>query len=569
MKTINIKVTDKCPAVESMTGSAVSDNTYQFKFKFDDEWQDGTKTFLLVNPWGEYTPFVMENDEITIEIPYDGRLSIGVIQGNTATSRPCIIEFKPSIKKLMGEQIPPPPDDVYTQIMSIINALEAAKLNPVEKTDDMTEPVGRDENGQLWAAPMGGGNVPSLVFDTVADMNAYIAENAESLKTGQDLLIRETGVPDYWWDGTKAVEAESKVDLSGYSTTEEMNQAISEAGEKKVSLPTNENGNPVNGTAGQYAKSDGQGGITWGYMPDGGSGLSGDEKTLLLNILSSAAFTNDDIGAAMGQLENLFAGNTAIEYAVTYNLTDVTADNEASNAKAGFPFTVTLTAADGMTIRDDTLSIIMGGEDITKSVYVDGVITIPIVTGEIIIIAQSKDANLIYALVKEALFDGTSETPYIDTGISLFDEDKSFSLLFEFSNGRNYSAVFAEALPTNVKEPYKNKEGYCFYGQSWGAAFGAAPPDVVYKGTDATNLKVVLTYDHTTNTHSQYYISDGVRTVATQTWDMSVLVGKTSGLRLGVGYSYSEYGFKGTIHKFVVYSKVIDDSTINEFLGVA
>lgn len=55
--------------------------------------------------------------------------------------------------------------------MSIINALEAAKLNPIAKTADMTQPVGRDENGQLWAAPMGGGGGGSsaLWFPTVTD----------------------------------------------------------------------------------------------------------------------------------------------------------------------------------------------------------------------------------------------------------------------------------------------------------------------------------------------------------------------------------------------------------------
>ena len=52
---------------------------------------------------------------------------------------------------------------------------------------------------------------PGLVFDTVADMEAYIAENADTLKVGQDLFIRAADVPDYWWDGTAAVPVETEL----------------------------------------------------------------------------------------------------------------------------------------------------------------------------------------------------------------------------------------------------------------------------------------------------------------------------------------------------------------------
>ena len=52
---------------------------------------------------------------------------------------------------------------------------------------------------------------PGLVFDTVADMEAYIAGNAGTLKVGQDLFIRDADVPDYWWDGTAAVPVETEL----------------------------------------------------------------------------------------------------------------------------------------------------------------------------------------------------------------------------------------------------------------------------------------------------------------------------------------------------------------------
>ena len=72
-----------------------------------------------------------------------------------------------------------------------------------------------------WAAP-------GLVFDTVADMEAYVAEHSAELKVGQNLYIREVDVPDYWWDGTAAQELEVKVDLSGYAKQAEVD-SLSEA----------------------------------------------------------------------------------------------------------------------------------------------------------------------------------------------------------------------------------------------------------------------------------------------------------------------------------------------------
>ena len=72
------------------------------------------------------------------------------------------------------------------------------------------------------------GSAPGLVFDTVADMEAYVAEHCAELKGGQNLYIREVDVPDYWWDGTSAQELEVKVDLSGYAKQTEVDK-LSEA----------------------------------------------------------------------------------------------------------------------------------------------------------------------------------------------------------------------------------------------------------------------------------------------------------------------------------------------------
>lgn len=66
------------------------------------------------------------------------------------------------------------------------------------------------------------GALVGYAFDTVADMNSWIAvaANKAKLKIGNSLFIRATDVPDYWWDGESALPVEGeKVDLSGYMLT--------------------------------------------------------------------------------------------------------------------------------------------------------------------------------------------------------------------------------------------------------------------------------------------------------------------------------------------------------------
>ena len=75
---------------------------------------------------------------------------------------------------------------------------------------------------------------PGLVFDTAADMEAYIAGNASALKVGQDLFIRESDVPDYWWDGTTAVPVETELG--------EVKEQLSKLSEAIADKATLENG---------------------------------------------------------------------------------------------------------------------------------------------------------------------------------------------------------------------------------------------------------------------------------------------------------------------------------------
>ena len=76
-------------------------------------------------------------------------------------------------------------------------------------------------------------------------------------------------------------------------------------------------------------------------------------------------------------------GQTPVTYTVTNRLSNVTSSNTASTAAAGSAFSAKLTAAAGYTI--ESVIVTMGGTDITGSCYASGVITIPAVTGNVVI----------------------------------------------------------------------------------------------------------------------------------------------------------------------------------------
>ena len=133
---------------------------------------------------------------------------------------------------------------------------------------------------------------------------------------------------------------------------------------------------------------------TVGGTSGSGSGLSSNAKTLLIAILRNAIYNSDqseNITELEVELERTSDGGGAVTYTVESNLTNVTSDNTKVLVDANASYTATLTADDGCVL--DVVTVIMGGEDVTASVYADGVITIPAVTGDVIITATAIAPN--------------------------------------------------------------------------------------------------------------------------------------------------------------------------------
>lgn len=77
-------------------------------------------------------------------------------------------------------------------------------------------------------------------------------------------------------------------------------------------------------------------------------------------------------------------------YAVSNNLTNVTTSNGTGSVEGDTAYTATLTANDGY--ENLTVTVTMGGEDITSTAYSDGVVGIANVTGDIVITASASKA---------------------------------------------------------------------------------------------------------------------------------------------------------------------------------
>lgn len=76
-------------------------------------------------------------------------------------------------------------------------------------------------------------------------------------------------------------------------------------------------------------------------------------------------------------------------YTVTNTLTNCTSNNSATTATQGTSYTATITANSGYTLDGATVSVTMGGTNITSTAYADGVITIDNVTGDIVVTVEA------------------------------------------------------------------------------------------------------------------------------------------------------------------------------------
>ena len=98
-------------------------------------------------------------------------------------------------------------------------------------------------------------------------------------------------------------------------------------------------------------------------------------------------------------------------YTITNELTNVSASNSTARVASGSAYSSTLTVPEGYTMG--AVRVTMGGVDVTADVYLDGVINIPAVTGDVVMTASAAVAGAVN-YVKSITSDGNQ---YLDTGI--------------------------------------------------------------------------------------------------------------------------------------------------------
>lgn len=150
-----------------------------------------------------------------------------------------------------------------------------------------------------------------------------------------------------------------------------------------------------------------------------GAGWTNDQITMLETLGQYLVYTDQTTGQSVldGLISSLreSAGGTTESgnYTIVKELTNVTIDNESTSITSGSSYTANLTASDGYYIKSVTIT--MGGENITSSSYSGGVINIDSVTGDIVIVAIGEQTDNLIKLSEctsgnEFMPDGTVAT---------------------------------------------------------------------------------------------------------------------------------------------------------------
>jgi hypothetical protein len=124
--------------------------------------------------------------------------------------------------------------DIPTRTSDIINdtglqsAIQVANTLASHNTSEAAHSDIRNELSAVEAIARGKSR--AFIFDTRSDLDDWILipDNRTGLAAGDNLYIRQTDVPDYWWDGAQIQPLENeKVDLSVFYDREQSNARFS------------------------------------------------------------------------------------------------------------------------------------------------------------------------------------------------------------------------------------------------------------------------------------------------------------------------------------------------------
>ena len=224
--------------------------------------------------------------------------------------------------------------------------------------------------------------------------------------------------------------------------------------------------------------------------------------------------------------------NVAKKYSVTYNLTDVTSSNNATEAVEGSSFTATLTAKSGYVL--DSVTVTMGGQVVTVT---NGVINIANVTGNIVITATAKDAyvphwdigdrtavtNLYATKDQKKAFDrtkyyyGAARSGMVDyryiTSCTVSGNDVTFTgttkntgigLPYHLEAGATYTFSAKASATGRVGWVVFNADGTLVSGSGGYSPSGTSPTVTITAPTDESQWVVIIVECYTVNSSITY-----------------------------------------------------------------
>ena len=180
--------------------------------------------------------------------------------------------------------------------------------------------------------------------------------------------------------------------------------------------------------------------------------------------------------------------------------------------------------------------------------------------------------SLLYKLAEPTTFNGTSD--FIDTGVKLYDEDKDFTILVDFTSGENTGLEHGILSCMNVNNSIyyglnidvgtaNNALGMLARGGNGHISGTSSIFGVDHEDIQGMNIKMVIVKRGNTTTVKTKY--DGVNGGQI----LSGNVGYTqfdNTLILGARYDIQHF-WNGTINSCVIYNTVLSDEEVDEFLN--
>ena len=123
--------------------------------------------------------------------------------------------------------------------------------------------------------------------------------------------------------------------------------------------------------------------VNYGKIPQ-----TGKDTSFVVNVINPSEQKIYSFCYGAG-VDRVIGYGAKVYYPVTASLTNVTLSNATLSVEAGQPYNATLTIPDGYEWK--RVVITMGGTDITATVYSNGVINIPAVTGNVTITASAAE----------------------------------------------------------------------------------------------------------------------------------------------------------------------------------